>query len=85
MRSCLTALILAALLPLTSCATRTDLALMRAEARIAELEKYIAGAHDDMGLLMRSNIELQGEILMWQRGAEWQARQMAQIRETCQL
>jgi hypothetical protein len=61
------------------------MALMRAEARIAELEKYIAGAHDDMGMLMNENIKLHMEIYSWQRGAEWQAREMARIRETCEL
>ena len=85
MRSRLAALILIAFPLVSSCATRTDIALMRAEKRIEELEKFIAGAHDDMGALMMDNIVLQAEVRAWQQGAEWQAREMARIRETCEL
>jgi hypothetical protein len=38
-----------------------------------------------MGLLMNENIKLHMEIYSWQRGAEWQAREMARIRGTCEL
>ena len=85
MRSRLAALILLTFPLLASCATRTEIQLMRAEARIVELEKYIAGAHDDIGMLMNDNIRLQGEVMAWQRGAEHQARDMMRIRETCEL
>ena len=81
MRSRLAALILLTLPLLASCATRSEVALVRAEARIAELEKHLAGAHDDMGMLMAENIALQSEIRAWQYGAEAQARALARMRD----
>ena len=85
MRNALAALILVTLPLLSSCATRQDIALMRAEARIAELEKYIQGAQDDNAALQMYGIELQLELRRWQQGAEYQAQELARIRDTCEL
>jgi hypothetical protein len=62
LRSRLAALILITSTLLNGCATRSDLALMRAEARMAELEANIAGQQDDNFVLLRALEEREAYI-----------------------
>ena len=57
----------------------------RAEARVAEAERYIAGVQDDNAMLQRSLIEQANYIYMLERGAVWQANEMARIVDTCSI
>lgn len=66
----------------TGCATSEEIQL---RMRVQELEQIVAGKDDDLGYLMRENIEQQAYIYALESGAVWQARQMARIRETCEL
>jgi hypothetical protein len=82
-RSRLAALLL--LIPLTtSCATHAELELHKAQERIAELELIVAGKDDDNAMLQAFAIELQSEIMEWQRGAYMQARAMERLRSNCE-
>ena len=77
------------LLLLSSCATRTEVALreraQRAEARVVEAERYIAGVQDDNAMLQKALIEQANYIRQLERGAIWQANEMARIVDTCEL
>lgn len=67
---------------IAGCASSDEI---RLRMRVAELEQHLANAQDDNAALQMYAIGLTDEIRAWQRGAEWQAREMARIRETCEL
>lgn len=82
--------ILVLALMLGACVTNKDYEAMReraqrAEARVAEAERYIAGVQDDNAMLQRNLIEQANYIYMLERGAVWQANEMARIVDTCEL
>lgn len=74
---------------ISGCATRTEVALreraQRAEAEVLRLQMFIAGAQDDNAMLMKALAEQQGYIRALESGAQWQAQEMARIREFCEL
>lgn len=82
------ALILALLL--TGCVTPTQFENMRERAQRAEAAylqqvAFTQGHQDDNAMLQRVLIEQAEYIHMLERGAMWQANEMARIVDTCQL
>jgi uncharacterized coiled-coil protein SlyX len=88
-RSALAGLLLAALTILSGCATRTEVSLreraQQAEARVKELEQIVANKDDDLGYLMLHIAKQESYIGELQRGAMWQAGEMARLRNNCDL
>ena len=66
----------------TGCVTREEVKL---RLRVQELEQFMAGAQDDNAMLQRALIEQAEYIYQLERGAMWQANEMARIVDTCEL
>ena len=75
-------LIAATVMLLASCATPNEI---RLTMRVQELEQIIAGKDDDLGYLMREIDRRDLYIMQLQNGAIAQARQMARLRDTCEI
>jgi hypothetical protein len=75
---------------LTGCVSSTQYENMRERAQKAEAlyeqqVLFTQGAHDDLAMLQRALIEQAAYINMLERGAMWQANEMARIVDTCEL
>lgn len=82
MRSRLAALLLTIIPLVSGCATSEE---VRLRMRVQELEQALAGAQDDTGMVMKYAFEQDSYIRELESGAMWQAREMARLRDTCEM